>query len=500
MQMCYLPAHLSSQHQNTTTEQKKIGFKSHKQLQGVTPPSTLRKQTSNTLNLPASLCFQALLESGRVASRRLLPLTSRNVVLMKTVLSYHHARKMGKQGDKATPDVPESFMHFLVPLCAVATSSSSSSHSSNATAVSNLREQKIESQIEGLVEMFEGALEAGLEGLVDPKELGGGSSNGSSSGGGAAGAGSVVTTRAKKTQRAPKTARGIEPPVSDAGGGGGGGGTGEVVLPSWVDKIHGVLVPGFTGLIDHVTRVHLGLTVAVSIEGGTSEHKKEGGSNGEDDEASVAAHERLQAGEKDRHEQLEGEITAQPPSPRSVNPASRRATLQSRRRASSSSAANTNNSSSAGGPTTTAPDSAGGGVENEKARGTPTRRRSSTISQGEEAEGIKNTSSIPSEIDPPPSVNESQARTALYALLKPLVAVGLVGYLSADACLFAWDQAVIGGFGVMLPRVAAMVVAAAAEKIKACCTFPVMSEALLSHAHLVSVRREIDAGAAEKKI
>ncbi|CAN0048640.1 unnamed protein product, partial [Ectocarpus fasciculatus] len=85
-----------------------------------------------------------------------------------------------------------------------------------------------------------------------------------------------------------------------------------------------------------------------------------------------------------------------------------------------------------------------------------------------------------------PEVTESQARVALWALLEPLVTVGLVGHLGADACLFAWDQAVIAGFGVMLPRVAAMVVAAAADKLGACLTFAVMSEALLSHAHLVS--------------
>ncbi|CAN0365334.1 unnamed protein product, partial [Pylaiella littoralis] len=38
----------------------------------------------------------------------------------------------------------------------------------------------------------------------------------------------------------------------------------------------------------------------------------------------------------------------------------------------------------------------------------------------------------------------------------------------------------------MIPRVAAMVVVAAADKLEACVTFAVMSEALLSHAHLVS--------------
>lgn len=438
---------------------------------------------SNAPNLP-SLRAQALLESGRVASRRLLPLSSLNVVLMKTVLSYHHARKMGKKGDKGTPDVPESFVHFLVPLCAVVTSSSNS-HGSSTTAASNLKEQKIETQIEGLVEMFEGALEAGLEGVVDPKELGGNSTSGGAGSGAGANAGSAVTTRAKKTQKEPKTARAVEPPTSA-----GGGGTGDVDLPSWVDKVHGVLIPGFKGLVDHVTRVHLGLTTAAAPMGeGLSEHAKEGGSDGDHDEASsVAAHAKLMAENKDsKQKEMEGESTAHPPPPRHASSTSRRAALRSRR--TPASPAVNNNSSSADGPAATAPDSAGDGGEDKKTGDTVTRRRSSTTLPGEEADIAKKTLPIPSNTAPLPRVNESQARAALHVLLKPLVTVGFVGYLSADACLFAWDQAVIGGFGVMFPRVAAMVAAAAADKMQACHTFPVISEALLSHAHLVSVRR-----------
>eukprot|EP00752_Nemacystus_decipiens_P010548 g9393.t1 len=388
---------------------------------------------------------QALLESGRVASRHLLPLTSLNVVLMKTVLSYHHARKMGKHENKAAPDVPESFVHFLVPLCAVATSSS------------NLREHKIESQIEGLVEMFEGALEAGLEGFVDPKELGGGSSNANSGDGGeAGGAGSAATTRAKKAQKPLKPARGTEPPASV-----GGGAAGDVVLPSWVAKVHDVLVPGFKELVDHVARVHLGLAVAAPVEGGASEHKKEGGSDGNDDDApSRAANGKAEENDTKQH-RSEGDSAAKPSPLRRISSKSRRASLQSRRLT--------------GGPTADAADGEGGG-EDTQAR--------DTFAGHPSADDFKKDSSIP--ISPPPSVNDSQARAALYALLKPLVTVGLVGYLGADVCLFAWDQAVIGGFGVMLPRVAAMVVAAAADKMKACSTFTVMSEALVSHAHVVS--------------
>lgn len=88
-------------------------------------------------------------------------------------------------------------------------------------------------------------------------------------------------------------------------------------------------------------------------------------------------------------------------------------------------------------------------------------------------------------------VSPTQARAAIRGLISPLMSDGLVGHLGSDACLFAWDQAVIGGFGVMLPRIAAMVVVAAREKLEACGTFSMMMEALLSHTHLVSVRMGI---------
>ena len=420
-------------------------------------------------------------------------------MLMKTVLSYHHACLMTKPGEKATAKIPESFVHFLVPLCAVATrgsSSSSSSHGSGAVAAAapNL---KIESQIEGLVEMFEGALEAGLEGLVDPEELGDG---------GGGDAGSVVATRGKKASKAPKPARVAEPPKSEGAGGECVGSSADKEVPAWVDKAHGVLIPGLQELVDHVARVHLGLAVAPPVarssEGGASEQKKDDGdgvhavadahgensSPGGEAEASGVADEKARAGGNDdqqqRAQQSGGEGIAQPPSsPRRKSSASRRASLSSRRRKGSSTAANAEDKS-AGDPTATGPDGAsdGGGGEREETGETDStsvgRRGSSGTSAGSSAVPLA-------------SVSKSQARAALWALLKPLVAAGLVGHLGADACLFAWDQAVIGGFGVMLPRVAAMVLAAAADEIRACLTFAVMSEALLSHARVVPVREEI---------
>ncbi|CAM9546561.1 unnamed protein product, partial [Hapterophycus canaliculatus] len=303
---------------------------------------------------------QALLESGSVAARRLLPLTSRNVVLMKTVLSYHHACKMNRRGEKATIDVPDSFLHFMVPLCAVATrgaafpSSSSSFPSSSHNAASaagaavaaaatssSRREQKIEVMIEDIVEMFEAALEAGLEGLVNPQELG------SSSSGkiGVAGSGGAGPTRAKKAAKELKTATvGAASRGRDGGGvGGGDGDEDDPAPPAWVDKIFGVLVPGFQGLVDHVTRVHLGLAVAASAAeaDGVEDRMEESGSDDRTrTDARAPALERAQqqhvGDEQQQHppqpqekDQQEGDNTADTQERRRVSSTSRREALPS---------------------------------------------------------------------------------------------------------------------------------------------------------------------------
>ncbi|CAN0299452.1 unnamed protein product, partial [Ectocarpus fasciculatus] len=291
-----------------------------------------------------------LLESGSVASRRILPLSSRNVVLMKTVLSYHHACKMTKRGEKATANIPESFVHFLVPLCAVITrrssysSSSSSSSSSNAAASavaapSSLREQEIDVMIERLVEMFEGALEAGLEGLVDPKELPG------VTGVSGSGAGGVATTRTKKSTKSPKTATRAAETKETSGDGRGGADI--ISLPDWVDKSYGVLAPGFRGLVDHVARVHLGLAVpAAPSEGNKGDSDKTGGRGrtntadssrsavGENGASNAATDEQQQKPQEDQQQRHDS--ATQPPSPRRTSSAkSRRAALLSRRQPSS---------------------------------------------------------------------------------------------------------------------------------------------------------------------
>ncbi|CAM9738436.1 unnamed protein product [Ectocarpus sp. 13 AM-2016] len=425
---------------------------------------THRCQATPHVRRNISLSHKVLLESGSVASRRILPLSSRNVVLMKTVLSYHHACKMTKRGQKATANIPESFLHFLVPLCAVITrrssySSSSSSSSASATtttaAASSLREQEIDVMIERLVEMFEGALEAGLEGLVDPKELPGGTGVSGS------GAGGVATIRTKKSARSPKTATRAAETKEDSGDG--RGSADNVVLPDWVDKSYGVLVLGFHELLDHVARVHLGLAVAAAP---SEENKGDSGKTGDgrtntDDSSSSAVGETRAsnaATDEQQHQpqenQQQGQDRAtQPPSPRRTSAAtSRRAALLSQ-----------------GQPSSEAPSLGKGsdGVD------MPSSSRTDSTTDSRTSVHL-------------PEVTEYQARVALWALLEPLVTMGLVGHLGADACLFAWDQAVIAGFDVMLPRVAAMVLAAAADKLGACLTFAVMSEALISHTHLVS--------------
>lgn len=452
-----------------------------------------------TLTFPILIDNKALLESGRVASRRLLPLSSRNVVLMKTVLSYHHACKMGngnsssKRGEKVTTgDIPESFVHFLVPLCAVVTrgavlfsTSSSSNAAAAATAVTNQKEQTIEVMIEGLVEMFEAALEAGLAGLVDPKEL---------SGSGGAAGGSVAAT--KKTAKTLKEARGTELSGDDSGtgkgsdGGNGGSSGDQVDFPAWVEKSHDVLVPGFRGLIDHITRVHLGLVVE-PLPVATA---AAGDGDGDDDDAAAASEGGVAA---EAESKREGDVDIDIDFGKGKDDdndekidgtkAAAAATAASGRSSSFTVSENEAPGAAVHGEEQKhdeqgQQEGADGGKGNVLSSGTETPPATSGTN-GSSGSGNRSGDAGA----PLPEVSGSQARAALCALLKPLVTVGLVGHLGADACLFAWDQAVVAGFGVMIPRMAAMVMAAAADKLGACVTFAVMSEALLSHTHLVSV-------------
>lgn len=366
---------------------------------------------------------------------------------MKTVLSYHHACKMSKPGQKTTVDVPESFVHFMVPLCAVVTTGalSASFHpnaaniggggggggngtttatTAAATTGAFSRQQKIELMIEVLVEMFEGALEAGLQAFVDPKELGGGGTDGGG------GAGSTPTDKKLSSNKFSTASRGGN--TTEGGR--------DKKPPAWIDAVHDALVPGLQALVDHVTRVHLGLAVAASDDS-TESPKENDDIHSKDAAGNTAVAEALSNAENSEKE-TQHEV---------------------------------------GG---TLPDA--GNVEKDKQqdgeRTTPQSERPQTSLT---SDSLKNTSRALAK------VNSSQARAALWALLRPLLSVGLVGHLNADACLFAWDQAVIGGFGVMLPRVAAMIVAAAADKLQACVTFARLSEALLSHSHLVSVRHRV---------
>lgn len=453
-------------------------------------------------------------------------------------------------------DVPESYVHFLVPLCAVITrgeqfSSAASAAAAAATAGAPLREQKIELMIEDLVEMFESGLEAGLKGLVDPRELAGGGGGGPES----------VLPRGKKsgstrpTMRVARAGRGVVESAEDSGDKG--------PPPAWVEVAHAALVPGFKCLVDHVTRVHLGLAVTVveeAVEGaecgdgggggdvgaaGTPITEASPASKAEASPASKAETSRPSKSENDKTQatteehkhdkQPQDSTTDGDGSPGRRKSSTRRASLQKSHRASSSTAdagtasdaaipehigsgktdtssdrrrsstrraslkARRPSSSSvdAGAGNATSPEGTGDG--NKPGDAPPMRHPSSlptdVITEEKEKEedhmvaaATKSSEDVPSKSVALAEVDPSQARAALWALLKPMVTVGLVGHLGAEACLFAWDQAVVGGFGVMLPRVAAMVVAAAREKLEACATFAVMCEALLSYAQLLSVR------------
>ena len=472
---------------------------------------------------------------------------------------------MSKRGQKATVDIPESYVHFLVPLCAVITRGEPFSYAASAAAAAAAagappREQKIEVMIEDLVEMFESGLEAGLKGLVDPKLLA------ESGGGGGRGGPEGVLPRGKKsgsakpTVRAARAGRGAVESAEDSGDKG--------PPPAWVEVAHDALVPGFQDLVDHVTRAHLGLEVTVPEE--TTEGAEDGdvggggggvdtaggsvtaasptlktgaspASKAEASPASKSENEKTQAAaeEENNHDKQSPDMTTDTDgSPGGRETSTRRASSQKAPRASSSTvdagaasdgaipertgSGNTADTSSnrrrrpsrreslkarrasssfadAGAGSAGSPENTGGG--NDPGDAPPTRRPSSLSKDAttEEEEEKDEGNAVAAAADKPSEdassktvtlaeVDPSQARDALWVLLKPMVTVGLVGHLGAEACLFAWDQAVISGFGVMLPRVAAMVVAAARQKLEACATFGVMREALLSHAQLLSVR------------
>lgn len=264
---------------------------------------------------------------------------------------------------------------------------------SERTTTAASKAEKMDLTIAELVEMFQAALEAGLKNFVDPTDThlqrnGGGRYDGNS------GEGSATPEHDKyPSGHSSLTGGGKERGVTSK-------------PPGWVDVVYGVLVPGLQGLVDRITRVHLGLASTSS----TPRRRPDAHLNGADKNtlALVAT------------EEFNAQHTG------------------------------------------------------ESIRSSITRRRST------KHDDLHSSGLFP--------VNPDQARSALWALLHPIVSVGLVGHLGAEACLFAWDQAVIGGFEVMLPRITAMLLVAAGDKLEACGTFSTMSDAFLSHVHLVSVR------------
>lgn len=366
--------------------------------------------------------LQALLESGRVAETGLLAPTSHNVLLMKTALSFNHARKMSYPlagSRNSTADVPESLLRFVVPLCAAlsrddALSKSRTTGPVTATQESLSDKEKLEDRMASdLIEMFEASLQAGLEGFIDysDTELHSGGEDPGTVGADKEG-GKVRVEILSPKARPPVTSR-EDNPHGD-----------RINLPPWVDVAYHALVPGFEELVNQITRIYQGDTAAAR----TSNPSKY---------------------DIDNEEPKTGR--------RSNRGVSRRAVLKARRRTTATNLGQDDRGS--GEVRADAPTTGGDHVES----GSP----------------------------PPLSVGAFDARFAISVLLRPLLSSGLVGYLGADACLFAWDQAIIGGFSAMLPRVAAMVAAAAltADETKAYSTFASVSDALAIRAPLIPVNR-----------
>lgn len=449
---------------------------------------------------------------------------------MKTVLSYHHARKMSSKPDqKASGDIPESFVHFMVPLCTVVTRG----HASTVTAGGGggaaasadtksagggaSRQQTIELMIEGLVEMFEAALEAGLKDFAEVGNDSGG--DGGESGNGTLRNGVKALRDSSDATKVPK----------NGGTGNGSGveemGNGDAKFPAWVGVVYGVLVPRLQGLVDHVTRVHLGLGISAGASEEETETKNSLSDNDNGSSSSGKANGAV-AGTlvttdipttETAHDN-DDSVSTLPPEPRESArggpESSRREETDANDDSIEPNDTDTDKHQAAGQegerrPTTEAMsrNNSETAATAEAAVSPPSRRRSSARrpSQNARRRSSANTSSRRSSPRSPRSprtartnvgrmaTSAHQAQAALWDLLKPLVSMGLVGYLGADECLFVWDQAVMGGFGAMLPRATAMLLAAAKGKLEACGTFARMSEALLSHARLVSVReRDIE--------
>lgn len=490
-----------------------------------------------------------------MADRSLLPLTSRNVILMKTVLSFYHACKMSKPGEKATAELPDCFIYFMVPLCAVVTRGGTytkrfeiggtggrpeqAGAGGTATTTATVsKEQKMELTIAELVELFQAALEAGLKVFLDRNDLRGSDKASDKRG----------EARARDGVRRIVTGRDTVLSPSRAGIRGEGD---EETPPAWVDVAYDALLPGAQGLVDHVTRVHLGLgtvglrtdddktnskagkgeptTDATTGETNDAEAKQgyvckdddlfslgdddgstEGATQGSDAQQqthrqnrrknsnnnnTIALNNEEDGVNEDRSGQQrqmndahsnrtgngDGSNTVQGCRRRS---SARQPSLTGARRRSSASSSTANSKTPDAGDTKTdgqAEPLVASGAE-ERSTKPPENNRT------EESSGIVASPAMDN-IDA--AANPAHARAAIWALLRPMVSVGLVGHLGADACLFSWDQAVIAGFEVMLPRLAAMVLVASRDKLEGCATFSRMSDALISHASFVSVRKNV---------
>ncbi|CAM9327817.1 unnamed protein product, partial [Choristocarpus tenellus] len=343
---------------------------------------------------------QSLLESGRIAESNILPISSRNVILMKTVLSYHHACRMSQPGLKQTDEykkIPESYLHFMIPLCAVMETAS-------PTAQPKLQEKNMGEKIADLIEMFEAALDAGLKSLVDQSEM--------------------LTDRKHQRVGGHEGLEGLRYEDDE-----------DKELP-WVEVAFQALLPSLPSLLNHIGQVHAGLTNSCMDD---KDHRMGDGDNtgedekGQEDIDSSHGHkiEQNDLGNEEYGVQVE-ERHGKGDSKQSSQPMSHESTQGNNKE---------------------------DGTENDrKTRGT----RSSQFNAG-------------------------AARRGLKALLSPLVTVSLVGYLRKDSLMFVWDQAVMGGFGAMVPRVAAMIVASIGSELMMCSSEARMALTLHTHSPTVTV-------------
>ncbi|CAM9674037.1 unnamed protein product, partial [Discosporangium mesarthrocarpum] len=404
---------------------------------------------------------QALLETNRMTQTRVLPISSRNVILMKTVLSYHHACKMPqkqqgqRQADAVT--IPDSYIHFIIPLCVVM--ETTPAVGGGGAPIPNPNQGKPPERQMGrviveLVGMFEAALEAGLGSLATPR-VGVGDERGSSH----PPTGSGTPTR--QIPRAGGTTRKAREVVRE-----------DSVSPPWVETAFQALMGGLPALLAHIGEVYSGALKEEHLHsrrrGGTRE------SPGGRDHSNHAG-----AGRRGSTRGDAGEEDAED--------GSRKDERDDTRRLGEPGDGSEVGSDDGGRYSDT---STRNGHEDEPGGRKEAKADTGAHEEGEEGrqskEGKEGKEKFPQAQDPP-LLDPKAAKEGLRSLLMPLVSVALVGHLSKDSLVFVWDQAVMGGFHAIIPRFAAMVLASVEQELLLCSTMVRMSNVVHDHSLIITV-------------